>query len=218
MRFQRLLVRQELIQRLIEPLGVDLLGPGAEEFLQGGPPIPGVGDVQFAGRLAEAGDGEDRGHRAPGHVLASPLDPLLEKFLQPQHPPQPPGQPDVAEVACPFQADAAELDQERLVLLWYVAPWRIEERALQAPWPSFSVEMRTELGLAVLFFRGQFAQIGDYPLPRSSGRAIGLDQCPVRVRLAVLAPSVASKKHERSFTRRKSSPNSIARLCGKSTK
>jgi hypothetical protein len=114
--------------------------------------------------------------------------------------------------------DAAEFDQQRFVLLRPVVLWRIEERTLQASRRSFAVQMRTELGPPVLFLGGQFAQIGDNPLPRSFGGAIGFDQRPVGVRLAVLPSFVVSQKHERSFTRSESSPLSIARLGAKSTK
>ena len=162
--------------------------------------------MQFAGRLAEAGDGEDRRHRAPGHVFASPLDSCSKKLVQSQHPPQSPGQPDLAEVAWPLQADAAELDQKRLVLLRHVAPGGSKSERCRQSRRCFPVQVRTELGPAVLFVRGQFAQVGDNPLPRSFGRAIGLHQRPVGMRLAVLSPLVASEKHERSFTRRESSP------------
>ena len=165
---------------------------------------------------AEAGDGEDHRHRTPGHFFAPPLDALVEEFVQPKHPPQPPGQPDVAKVAWPFQTHAAELHQERLVFLGRIATRRIEERTLQASRRGTAAEMGAELGPAVLFLGGQLAQIGDDALPRSFSRAIGLDQRPIRVRLAVLSPLVASQEHERSVTPRDSSPISIAQLPQKS--
>ena len=155
---------------------------------------------------------ENRRHRAPRDVLAARLDQPLQQLVEPQHPPQAPRQPHVAEVAQPLQANAAQLDQQRFVVRWLIAPRRIEQRELRPLGLRCAAQMRTQLGPAVLLAVAQFAQIRHDPLPRAFGRAIRLDQGPIRMRLAVLPSLKPSEKHERSFTRDGSSPVRIAQL------
>jgi hypothetical protein len=109
--FQCLLVRQQLVERLVQPIRVDLLRRNAQELFQRRAPVPGVGDVQLTGRLAESSDREHRRHRAPGDRFAPRFDQRIEPCVEAQHSPQAPGQPDVAKVSGAFQANAAELDQ-----------------------------------------------------------------------------------------------------------
>jgi hypothetical protein len=73
--------------------------------------------------------------------------------------------------------------------------WRIEQRQLR-PLPAIlAVEMRAELRPTVLFAGLQFAEIRDHSLPRSPRRAKRLDERPIRVSLAVLAPVTPPQKH-----------------------
>src|SRR5262249_34910634 len=112
--FQHRLVRQQPVQGAVEPVVVDLVVGDAQQVAQGGAAEPVLGDVQFAGRLAEAGQDQDGGHLGPGHVLAPRPQPAVEQGVQVQGLPQPPAQPDVAEAAAALQPEAAQLDGDGL--------------------------------------------------------------------------------------------------------
>src|SRR4051812_23444398 len=190
---------------------MNLLGQHPKQFFQRGPSVPGVGDVQFARRLAEAGDRQDGGHRSPGDFLASRLNELLQQLIETQHPPQAPRQPYVAKISRAFQANAAEFDQQRLVVARLVT-WRwIEEHALRLARFRFADQVGTQLGPAILFVGRQLAEISHDALSRTLGGAIRFDKRPIQMRLSILPPLEASEKHERSLTRDEPSPR-IAQL------
>jgi len=52
----RCLVRQESIQRAVEPMVIDPLGRDPQQVLERGRPIPVLGDVQLARGLTQPGD------------------------------------------------------------------------------------------------------------------------------------------------------------------
>lgn len=191
-------MRQELIEALVQAVGVDLLRRHAQQIFQGRPPIPGVGNVPLARRLAEPRHGEDRRDRGPGHSLAACFDLPLEQLVEAEHPPQAPGQPHVAEVARPLQPDAAQLDQQRLVVARRGGSNRLRSRP---PPLGLAVQVRAESRPAILLLAAQLARLGDDSLPRAFRRAIRLGQRPVRMRPAVLVTHQAAEKRERSLTR-----------------
>ena len=181
------------------------LGRDAEQFFEGRAAIPLLFDVQFARRLAEPPDGQDRRDGAPRHFFAARFDLACEQLVEPKHPPQSPSQPDIAEVAQPFELHAAESHAD----FFRLAPLarcrirrRIEQRQLRLLWAIFSCEMRAELRPTVLFAGLQLAQISDDALPRSAGRAKRIDERPIGVPLPVFSPFTPPQKHaSRSFVR-----------------
>ena len=121
-----------------------------------------------------------------------------------QHPPQAPGQPDVAEVPQPFELHAAQshLHQlrsarrrpvhaaDRTATTAAAACVRSPSRCDPA-WPSRSPRLRLQL-----------AQIRHHPLPRSLRRAIRFDQRPIGVASCrSFVRSHRRRNMERSFTR-----------------
>ena len=91
-----------------------LLGRHVDQFIQRRAAIPCVRNMQLARWFTEPCNGEDRGHRRPRDTFAA-LRSVIEA-IETQHPPQSPGQPDVAEVARAFQQDAAQFDENWLVV------------------------------------------------------------------------------------------------------
>jgi len=183
------------LERGGEPIGVHLLGGHAQEIFQRRAAIPRLLDVQFARRLAEPGDREDRSHRAPGHVLTTRRQKLRQHSVEAEHPPQPPGQPDVAEVPQPLEPDVLEADLHLFFFTCILRAWRIEERAL---WPArrfVALQVCAELRPTVLLARREITEIRDHTLPRSSYRAIRLDERPVGVTLAALSSFTSSQEH-----------------------
>ena len=71
------LVRQQPIQRAVEPVVVDLLGGQAQQILQRRAAVPVLGDVQLARRLAQPREHQHRGHRRPRHLLPASRQQLL---------------------------------------------------------------------------------------------------------------------------------------------
>ena len=149
MRLVCVLVRQQAIERRVEAVGINLLRGDAQEVVQRRGAIPGVLDVEFAGRRAEAGDRENRGHLAPRDFFSALGDQLLEEAVEAEQSPEPQGQPDVAEMPHPLESKVAELDQDRLVIGGLVVVGRVEEGRLWSH-PSLAVERATELRPAAL--------------------------------------------------------------------
>ena len=156
MLFDVLLERQQAIEAGIEAIGVHLRNRHAEQFFQRGAAIPGVLDVQLAGRLAEARDGEDGGDGGPGHLLTTVGQQPGQERVQAQQSPQSPGEPDVAEVAQPFEPNAFELNEDFLVGLLVLG--RIEERRLRL---LLSAQSLAQVRPAVLLTGLEFAEVGD---------------------------------------------------------
>ena len=219
MLFQRLLVRQELIERLVEPVGVDLLRRHAQEIR----PAP-CGDTRCrrcAVRWTARRSGRSSGSRPscaqdtssrPGSISSSKNS----------------SSPSIRHSPQASQTSPKSRGRSRRMLLSLTSSGSSSRgssrrggsksdscgrraacprRDANPAWPSRLCSLAAQL-----------AQIGDHPLPRSFGRAIRFDQRPIGVRLAVLPSFEASEKHERSFTRGESSPTMIAHSQHKSTK
>ncbi len=71
MRLERLLVRQQLVERAVQAVIVYPLLRHAEQIRQRRAAIPILGNVQLARRLAQSRDHQDRCHYRPRHTLAS---------------------------------------------------------------------------------------------------------------------------------------------------
>jgi len=108
--FEGGLVREELIQGAVAAVVVDEGRGHAEQILQGGLAIPRLGEVEFAGRLTEAGQHQDRHHGWPGDRLPARGQQPLQQGLQLQRAPEQPAEPHIAEGAPPLQAHAVQPD------------------------------------------------------------------------------------------------------------
>jgi hypothetical protein len=113
MRFDRRLVRQQMIEPAVEPVLVDGFVAKLQQIAQRRAAIPVLGDVQLARRLAEP-----RCHQNGRHLR--PRDPLLARRkqafahrLKPHPTPQRQRQIDVAESARTLDADTFETNRHR---------------------------------------------------------------------------------------------------------
>ncbi len=104
MRFNGLLVRQQPIQRPIQPLVVDALGRHVQEVFQRRGAIPLLGHVQFARRLAQPPDHEDGDHFGPRYRLASTRQQSTQQFVKLERSPQCPAEPRRAKASGVLQA------------------------------------------------------------------------------------------------------------------
>ncbi len=108
------LVREQPIEGAVQPIVVDQRGGQREQVFQRGAAVPVLGDVQFARRLAQAGQHQHRRHGRPRHGLPPVGQQPLQHLVQPQRPPERPPQPDLAEGAASLQANPLELDRDVL--------------------------------------------------------------------------------------------------------
>ena len=153
MLLQRPLVRQQAIQRAVQTIVVDPLNRQSKQIFQGGGAVPSFGDVQFARRLKQSGDDQYRRHLRPRNRFPALRHQLCAQFLQFEHAPQLPSQPDPAEPARALQADSIESYRDALLigrgcfkqfpLLVATADVLRQQPALARPAPSSSPNCAT---------------------------------------------------------------------------
>ena len=112
--FELGLVGQQMVERPVAAVVVDLLLGHAEQVVERGAAKPILGDVQLARRRTEPSDHEDRGHGRPGNVFATGRQQPREQRVEADGLPEPLRQPDVAELAAAFDAEPAQIERNRL--------------------------------------------------------------------------------------------------------
>jgi hypothetical protein len=89
----RLLVRQQPVQRSVQPLLVEALGSDTEQVFERCGAVPALGHVQLAAGLAQSADHQNGNHIGPAHRLPAPRQQTPEQLIElermPQQPPQP---------------------------------------------------------------------------------------------------------------------------------
>jgi hypothetical protein len=113
MGFEGSLLHKKPIETFIESRMVDLLWPHPEDVLKCCAAIPVFCDVEFARRLAEPCDHEDRCNLRPGDDLAAHGDRFLAEGVQPEHAPELPGQPHVSESSHSAHVHLIKMDPAR---------------------------------------------------------------------------------------------------------
>ena len=186
---QAVLVLEQPIQTGIQAIRIDLRGRDSQEILQRRAGVPVVFDVQFTRRLAEPSDRQNRRHRRPGNLFATVRHLLGQQGIEPQQAPQPQRQPHIPKVPQPLEANALEVDLYELLVRRILVRRGIEQRRLRT---SLPLQTPTQLGPAASLRRFQFAHVRHQPLTGAPRRAVGLDQSPVAVRLAVLLADASS--------------------------
>ncbi len=108
-------------------------------------------------------------------------------MLQAQRLPQPPTQPDIAEVPATLQAEASQIDADRFLGQLVVEESRLafdaNDGLCQGPRPHPAASV-------------QFAELRYRLLPYLAADAYGANQSPIGVRLAVLGDCGMSQIHE----------------------
>ena len=113
MRFQRGLVREQAIERAIEPILVDLLIAELQQIAKRRAAIPILGNVQLARRLAEPRRHQHRRHLRPGDALLAHRQQPLAQLLEPHPAPQRQRQVDIAELTRALDANALQANRHR---------------------------------------------------------------------------------------------------------
>src|SRR6266849_4256151 len=99
MLFERLLVRQQLIQRAVEAMVVDPLARQPQQVFQRALTVPIFSNVQFAGRFGQARNYQHCRHLGPRDRFPARWHQLYAQFVQLERAPQLPSQPYPAEPA-----------------------------------------------------------------------------------------------------------------------
>src|SRR5690606_14010095 len=94
---QRLLQPEKLVHSAVEPHVVDKVGRDAEDVLERGFVVPGLGCYRLAGGFAHAGGREDSDHVAPRDALPALRPFLVEEPVELERLPERVNEPDVAE-------------------------------------------------------------------------------------------------------------------------
>ena len=179
-RLQCGLVGQEVIQGAVAAVVVHQGHGHPEEILQGGLPIPNLGEVELAGWLAEARQDQHRGHRRPGDGLPARGQEALQQAIELQRPPHGPAEPDIAEGAAAFQAHAVQADGHGLV----EGGKGVKEISLRpAPGERGGQGPRANPALRI-----ELPEVGDGLLANSLPHPDRAHELPVRVDLPILAP------------------------------
>ncbi len=194
--FDRLLGLEQPVQRPVQAvLGHGAIGD-AEQVLQGGQPIPVLGQGEFAAGAAEAIDDLD-GHDVRGPDRLLPLrDMAVDDLVEMEELPQPQAEPDIAEAARIGPAHRVEADLDDIGIIGQGDGLGIGEEAKLAVFPLAIVEDDGALPASFLVVV-ELAEVGDDMLARPGLGAHALDQSVVGVRLAIFGPGVSPQEHER---------------------
>ena len=183
-RLERVLVRQELIHRPVQPLLIDLLGRHAHQVGHGRLAIEVLGDVQFAGGFAKAAQDKNLRHHRPGNLFLPRRQNPSQKLRQPQLSQKLPPQPRAAELQAPLHMHSSSVHHH---------PLRGRLRFVQPPLDLLRAVghmLDSHASLDV-----HLSQIRHHLLPRTPPGSYRLDQRPVRVTLAVLCAIAWPNEH-----------------------
>src|SRR6516165_10415686 len=188
MHLQSPLAGQQPVEGAVQAVVIDFVVADTQQVAKGGATKPILGDMQLAGRFAEASEDEHRGHLSPGNLLAAGAQPIAEYRVEFQRLPEAEPQPEVAKPPAAFQAKAAQVDghgfgRRRLVEQAGLA-FDADDRLCEGtgPDPAGSIE---------------FTELGNRLLTHLAAQAHGANQSPIGMHLAVLVNSRVPEIHER---------------------
>lgn len=184
---QGFLVRQQAVQRAVQPVVVHLIRRHPQQILQRRPLVPPLRDRQFARRLTQTRHHQNRHDRRPRRRLPTFRHQLPTRHVQAQRLPQRPRKPHVPKRTATLQAHTiqpharrrhrrrASVKQRRL---------RVSPRDL----PCQHLRARTSLGV-------QFPELRQGLLDHFPAAANRAHQTPVDVILPVLSACAAAQVH-----------------------
>ena len=115
MRLQGRLVREQAIERAIEPILVDLLIAELQQIAKRRAAIPVFGDVQLARRLAQSSRHKHRRHLRPGDAFLAHRQQAPAQLLKPQPTPQGERHIHIAKPTRALDANALQSNGRRQV-------------------------------------------------------------------------------------------------------
>jgi hypothetical protein len=146
MRFQRLLVHQQAIERAIEPVLVDRLVAELQQVAKRRAAIPVLGDVQLARRFTQPGCHQDRRHLRPSDAFLPHRKQAPTQLLEPQPAPQGERQIHVAKPARALDANALQPNRRRHMLAAVIKQQRFFRGADQPTRQRARFNLETAVG------------------------------------------------------------------------
>jgi hypothetical protein len=129
----------------------------------------------------------------PGHGLVAVGKQPVEQAIQPQQPPEVPGQEDLTKVARPFPAHGIEPHLDHALARWH--PRLVTREEFELALLTRAAQDRNALAPGRFARAVQLAQIRKRPMLRTARRPHRLDERVVAVSLAVLRSRVRLQKH-----------------------
>ena len=108
MRFERSLVREQLIKSAVQTVLVDLRVAELQQFAERRPAVPILGNVQLARRLAKPGRHQNSRHLRPGDPFQAHWQQLPAQFLKARSAPECERQVHIAKLTRAFDANALQ--------------------------------------------------------------------------------------------------------------
>ena len=102
---------EQVIERSIAAIIIDFGFRNIEQIIKCRASIPILGNMQFAGRFAQASDHQYGRHLVPANVLASRWHQTFTELIQTDGLPQSPRQPDITESTSAFQSNFAKIER-----------------------------------------------------------------------------------------------------------
>ncbi len=186
MRFERGLVREQMIEPAIEPILVDLLIAKLQQIAKRRAAIPVLGNVQLARRLAEPRRHQHGRHLRPGDALLADRKQPLAQILKPHPAPQRQRQIHIAKLTRALDANALQPHRHRQISAAVVEQLRLLGRADQTP------RQRPRLDATVLI---ELAEMRHRLLNDATTNTNAAHQAPIAMNLAVLLANRVAQIH-----------------------
>ena len=186
MRLQRSLVREQAIERAIEPILVDLLFAKLQQIAKRRAAIPVLGNVQLARRLAQSSRHKHRRHLRPGDSFLARRKQSLAQFLEPHPAPQGERQVDLAKLTRALDANALQANGRRQLLAVVIEQRRFFGSADQP------ARQRARLGPSALV---ELAKLRNRLLDHPSSDTNAAHQGPIEMNLPVLLANRVAQVH-----------------------
>ncbi len=191
-RFERRFVRQQLVERAIQPVLVHQRLVQLQQIAQRRAPIPVLGNVQFARRLAQARRDQHRGHLLPRHRFFAARDVLGCELIEPASAPQRQRQIHLTELPAVLDAHTLELHRDRLSARAIVKQARVLGLANQGARQRAGAHPPRFIQLSEMRYR---------LLNHSPADAHRTHQAPAAMRLAVFLARRVAQIHRRASQR-----------------
>ena len=125
MRFKRCLVHKKMIERAIKAILVDLLVPELQQIAERRAPVPILGNVQFARRLAQPRRNQHGRHLRPGNAFLARRKQALAQLLKARPTPQRKRQIDIAKSTRAVDANALQTHRHRQIFAAIIEQLRL---------------------------------------------------------------------------------------------
>src|SRR5262245_14717966 len=192
MRFKGRLVHEQMIEAAIKAILVDLPIAELQQIAKCRAPVPILGNVQLARRLAEPRRHQHACHRRPGNAFLAHRKQSLAQLLKARPTPQRKRQIHIAELAGALDANPLQAHRNRQMFAAIIEQWRLLGSTDQ------SARKNSRLNASVLI---ELTQMRHRLLDDASPDAHAAYQAPIAMNLSVLLANRVAQVHAPSEPR-----------------